>query len=186
MDQIEFLVEKGANDFEAGLRGECQSNNPKVEVIEYFLSKGASVMNDFLKVSALELFSNPLLSIDLLRASVERGSLDLNWRDQREKETLFHALIKNPACNLEMVEYAVNKGANLKERGERGKSCLMMAVGEENAKEVLNFLLENGEDVNYIAEIDGITALHLAARFGDLDVVQFLVSKGAKISTAKV
>ena len=50
------------------------------------------------------------------------------------------------------------------------------------AWDMIKILVENGSDVNFQDKIDKYTALHWAAIVGSMDIIQYLVSKGAKIS----
>ena len=55
----------------------------------------------------------------------------------------------------------------------------LFSVIKNNDIEIVKLLIENGADVNAKNE-DGETALHLANRKGYLDIVKYLIAKGAK------
>ena len=95
--------------------------------------------------------------------------------------------------NLDVIKALVEAGADPLIATERGTTPLMMAAGagtdvqrerapEERATavETAKFLVEHGADVNAAGQY-GWTALHAAAYQGLNDVIEYLVSKGAKI-----
>ena len=95
--------------------------------------------------------------------------------------------------NLDVIKTLVAAGADPLIASDRGTTPLMMAAGagtdvqrerepEERvtAVETAKFLVEHGADVNAAGQY-GWTALHAAAYQGLNDVIEYLVSKGAKI-----
>jgi len=95
--------------------------------------------------------------------------------------------------NLDVIKTLVSAGADPLIASDRGTTPLMMAAGagtdvqrerepEERATavETAKFLVEHGADVNAAGQY-GWTALHAAAYQGLNDVIEYLVSKGAKI-----
>jgi ankyrin repeat protein len=58
-------------------------------------------------------------------------------------------------------------------------TLLHVAVGQ-NHKELTEFLLDKGTDVNALTK-DRLTPLHMAAQNGNLEIVQLLLSRNAKI-----
>jgi len=95
--------------------------------------------------------------------------------------------------NLDVIKALVEAGADPLIGTERGTTPLMMAAGagtdvqrerapEERttAVETAKFLVERGADVNAAGQY-GWTALHAAAYQGINDLIEYLISKGAKI-----
>ena len=95
--------------------------------------------------------------------------------------------------NLDVIKALVNAGADPLIASDRGTTPLMMAAGagtdvqrereleeRSTAVETAKFLVEHGADVNAAGQY-GWTALHAAAYQGLNDVIEYLVSKGAKI-----
>ncbi|KAH8826470.1 hypothetical protein DL96DRAFT_1681524 [Flagelloscypha sp. PMI_526] len=125
---------------------------------------------------------------------IEKGS-DIN----QQSET-YGTLLQIAACqgNLELVEFLVGKGADVNKWGGLFGTPLQAAAWT-GALDVMNFLVEKGayvnrgagpfgtplqtaafKDVNQKAGEWG-TALQAAACEGDLEVVEFLIEKGADI-----
>jgi ankyrin repeat protein len=95
--------------------------------------------------------------------------------------------------SLDAIKELVKGGADPKIATEQGTTSLMLAVGagtdvqrtrsqEERglALETAKFLVDQGVDVNAVGQF-GWTALHCATYQGLNDVIEFLISKGAKI-----
>ncbi len=95
--------------------------------------------------------------------------------------------------SLDAIRELVKGGADPRIATEQGTTSLMLAVGagtdvqrtrsqEERALalETAKFLVDQGVDVNAVGQF-GWTALHCATYQGLNDVIEFLVSKGAKI-----
>jgi ankyrin repeat protein len=95
--------------------------------------------------------------------------------------------------SLDAIKELVKGGADPRIATEQGTTSLMLAVGagtdvqrtrsqEERALalETAKFLVDHGVDVNAAGQF-GWTALHCATYQGLNDVIEFLVSKGAKI-----
>lgn len=88
-------------------------------------------------------------------------------------------------CDIEKAKSLISAGADVNARGERGMTPLMMACnrGYDGCPlEMVKLLVENGADLDAKIPDDGTTALMLAAHFGELEKVKYLVSKGAKIN----
>jgi ankyrin repeat protein len=79
--------------------------------------------------------------------------------------------------NLQSVQAAAKRGADVNERSNKGKTPLMFAASE-NKLDVVRWLIEQGADVN-AADNFGTTALIVAATSGHHEVVKLLLENGA-------
>lgn len=79
--------------------------------------------------------------------------------------------------NLQSVQAAAERGADVNESSNKGKSALMFAASE-NKVDVAQWLIEQGADVN-AADNFGTTALIVAATAGHHAVVKLLLDNGA-------
>jgi ankyrin repeat protein len=85
------------------------------------------------------------------------------------------------AGNLEAVKAAVEKDHSVLTAKEWDDATLVhLAVGQ-NHKEVAEYLLEAGADVNALTK-DKLTPLHMAAQNGNLEIVKLLINRKAKIN----
>ena len=82
-----------------------------------------------------------------------------------------------------MVEFLIEKGADVNQEDAEGYTALMLA-SREGYKKIVELLLENGADVNvrgYEMHYN-MTALHYASIRGDEEIVKLLIEKGAKVN----
>jgi len=96
--------------------------------------------------------------------------------------------------NVEVVKLLLDAGADPRIPTEQGTTALILAAGagtdiqrarspaeRATAIETAKLLVEHGVDVNVSGQY-GWTALHAASYQGLIDVIQFLVSKGANVN----
>ncbi|HEY6616477.1 MAG TPA: ankyrin repeat domain-containing protein, partial [Vicinamibacterales bacterium] len=79
--------------------------------------------------------------------------------------------------NLEKVRLLVGHGANVNARSETDRTAFLVAASYPRTLDVLRLLLDRGADLR-AQDRSGATALALAVRSADIDVVRFLVEKG--------
>jgi ankyrin repeat protein len=87
------------------------------------------------------------------------------------------------AGKLSTVQMMLKNRADVEIVGRSKRTALLAAaIGrEEQFHEIIRLLIRNGAGID-AQDSDGETALHSAARAGDLDMVQLLISKKAKIN----
>lgn len=82
--------------------------------------------------------------------------------------------------DFDAVELLVKRGANINAQDESGQTAIMMAIEKDWAGTAwLEFLIENGAVVNTL-DNDGDSALDIAKYRRRNDIVEILLSKGAK------
>ncbi len=79
--------------------------------------------------------------------------------------------------NLEKVRLLVARRANVNAQSDTGRTALLIAANYPRTVDVLKLLLESGADLR-AQDRGGATALALAVRASDIDVVRFLVDRG--------
>ncbi|KAI5925521.1 ankyrin repeat-containing domain protein [Camillea tinctor] len=97
----------------------------------------------------------------------------------RDGWTPLHAAYNNP----EITKILVEKGANPNAVDKRGYTPLFFAARDRKGEETIKALLGSGADLHWKLE-GGETALHIAAEYGRLPVVQFLVENGIDANAA--
>ena len=108
---------------------------------------------------------------DLVKLLLERGA-DPNRAGVGGTTALMWAV-----PNLEKVRLLVEHGANVNARSETDRTAFLVAASYPRTQDVLRFLLDRGADLRG-QDRAGATALALAVRSADVDVVGFLVEKG--------
>ncbi len=113
---------------------------------------------------------------------------DVTWIDPAGATAFWRAA---QAWDVPAMHLLIDAGANPKVVSTAGDTALMVAAGigwganftvnaPHPALDAVKYCVELGIDVN-VADARGYTALHGAAYLGNNDMVQFLVSKGAKV-----
>jgi ankyrin repeat protein len=110
-----------------------------------------------------------------------------DWKPSNDpQEILDEALVWAAKSNrVGVFERLIRAGARIDADPYRGTALIWAAVG--NHAEAVNWLIDHGANVNQKATFgglshgQGITALHLAAQYGHLEMVKLLVSRGADI-----
>lgn len=108
-----------------------------------------------------------------------------DWKPSTDpQEVLDEALVWACKCGrLAVLERLLRAGARLDADPYRGTPLIWAAVC--NRTETVAWLLDHGADINQRATFgglthgQGITALHMAAQYGNLGVVQLLIERGA-------
>lgn len=91
----------------------------------------------------------------------------------------FYAIRKR--ASLEMLELFLENGVDLKATDSEGVSALDMAI-KFKRKDVIQFCIDNGFDLNSTKRKSGITPVMLAACFSDYEMMQVLLDGGGDIN----
>ena len=78
--------------------------------------------------------------------------------------------------HLDIVEYLLNKGANVDARNEDGDTSLLCAAAESNC-DIIQFLIGRNADID-AQNIDGNSAIILASYYGHEECCMILLSAG--------
>ena len=186
MEDILFLVQKGADDFQEGLLGESESCHPRIQVIEYFLSKGADInLISNRREACSQICSALSINMDMIRFLVSKGA---DFNNDKLRTTPFHTLLQNPSCTLEMVQYLVENGVDIKKEDSLRRNCIMShLINEEPRREIIEFFVEKGIDVNKqsVGKADGKTCLHIALQRNlSNEMIQLFLDMGSNLSIA--
>ncbi|XP_023311977.1 uncharacterized protein LOC111692293 [Anoplophora glabripennis] len=117
-------------------------------------------------------------SLSALEASIEQG-IDVDYKFENG-ETLIFAAARGR--QLHVIEYLVEKGANINSKDDRGRTALHLVSEKSCGVSTGKLLIELGIDVN-TKDNSGETALHLAASGHDLDMIKLLLQSGANVNS---
>ena len=127
-------------------------------------------------------------SIAKLKSLIKAGA-DLNkpiligeeydLEDYDEISPLFYAIRKY--ASLEMIELMLDNGVDLHMTDSDGVSALDMAI-KFKRKDVIQFCIDKGFDLNSTKRKSGITPVMLAACFADTEMMQMLLDAGGNIN----
>ena len=117
-----------------------------------------------------------------------RNGLDVNTIINKKNETVL-----DEACSqrrLELVKYLIENGADVNTKDDECKNLLHYAIDVSNkiendhsvkTKEIIQEILKKDIKINETDQSNR-TPLHLACKYGDPEIVQMLVKKGADIN----
>lgn len=166
---VEILVEKGANihgskRYRDDLPLECAARNGNLEIIKYFMKRGAKVNSK------------------IVQEAVYKGSLEIVKYLVEEGEYIFHNdnnnnwILGSACCNedFEVVKYLIERGVVI----NKGVGVLEAAIRTGDL-ENLKYVLSKGADIN-----DNIDSAVIAASKCDrLEILKFLKEKGLNLKT---
>jgi ankyrin repeat protein len=99
--------------------------------------------------------------------------------DYDEISPFFYAIRKR--ASLEMIELLLENGVALMETDSDGISALDMAI-KFRRKDVIQFCIDHGFDLNTTKRKSGITPVMLAACFSDMEMMEMLLSAGGEMN----
>jgi ankyrin repeat protein len=112
-----------------------------------------------------------------------RSGGDLSETNESGESVLACAL--RVQCNMETLMLLIENGADIFDFDDEGVSVFDMAVTYDN-KEMINYLIEQGKDVNHTTRKSGFTALMAAACYGRVEIAQILLENGANVEAKDI
>jgi hypothetical protein len=109
-----------------------------------------------------------------VQTQVTKGA-DVNYADKKQRTALILAANNG---HTTVVEFLFSKGADINAKDKGGMTALMYTA-KRSFNETAAFLLNNGAKVNVQNRKKGMTALMLASGWGNAELVQMLLDKGA-------
>jgi ankyrin repeat protein len=106
---------------------------------------------------------------------------EYDLEDYDEISPFFYAIRKY--ASLDMIKLFIEHGIVLDERDSDGISALDMAI-KFKRKEIIQFCIDEGFDLNVSKRKSGITPVMLAACFSDLEMMAQLLDNGGDVNVA--
>lgn len=184
-----------------GLHGENNPFKNMVEIVKYLVLNGARTDIVISQSGSFHLQGTPLNHVVFMihaDRGVERAYLEClefllqngancNLADHNGRTPLHVAFRAFPdEVERKVLEILIQHGANINATDIHGNTPLHTAVWRRHKKEFIQFLLENGADINAKDFVNGNTPLHTAVCniSHNVEQVDFLVSNAASV-TAK-
>jgi ankyrin repeat protein len=123
---------------------------------------------------------------ELCRVLVESGNANIHAAQcPSQQGSLLHAHLSAPASNLAMIEFLIEKGVNVYavDDGEWNETALHLAIRlSGSSMDIVRALVQAGGArlVQAVGGFDKSTALHYAAKRGNVLVAQCLVEGGCR------
>jgi hypothetical protein len=153
-EKIEKTLIDGANPFEL---------YEGIDALTYAVNKG--------KLQAFEY---------LLEVTKGGKELDRNVIGKRGESILTY-LLKDPFSRVEFTTSLIAAGADVNLINRKGESPLLMAIQFEKNEEA-KVLLEAGADFNYVLPELGLTPFMLAAKNGNVEMIELLLERGVDVN----
>ena len=150
--------------------------NKSRELVEYLIKNGANVMarsDGQWTPLHNQAYKGHLDGVELL---LEHGA------DIEAKTSFGHTPLLSSIRwdRIEVTKFLIEKGANLNPKTELGRTPLIISAVEGNSV-LARLFLESGADISVKDMNYKRTALHFAALYGQFDIVDELVKKGADV-----
>ena len=148
-----------------------------VELVEYLISKGCDVLdndNDGKTILYTACNENKL---ELVKYLVEKSGELLTMR-QEDGQSPF--LVAGLSGSVELVKYLLSKGCYVLDKDNNGLTVLHYACKEGNT-EVVQYLVENYQDVLTMRDKELSSPFHVAGLSGSVELVKYLISKGCEV-----
>jgi ankyrin repeat protein len=109
-----------------------------------------------------------------------KNGADLEETNESGESVLACSLRAN--CGMETMMLLIESGADIFDFDEEGVSIFDMAITYDNV-EILNYLLEQGINVNATTRKSGFTPLMAAVCYGRIEIVKILITQGVNQKT---
>ena len=118
--------------------------------------------------------------LDTVRYLIEELNADVNIQNKSGSSALILAC-GNEDCDPKVVRYLVEEAGVDLNRQINSKTT-MWKLMRATARFAVNSKMTRSKFLRRVAESSGLTALHYAARRGDMEIVELLLEHGAKPS----
>jgi ankyrin repeat protein len=153
-----------------------------VDIAKFLIEKGADVNlqanNGYTPLIAAAGVSEELTDLLLSKGA----DINLKLEDGTGALTTSIVGILMDRVTTNVAKNLLDKGADINESSKSGKTegyTVLMMAARNNKPDLVKFLVKNGADINLMAK-DGNTALSLAKKEKDEDMVKLLKKLGAK------
>ncbi|KAL1492285.1 hypothetical protein ABEB36_012759 [Hypothenemus hampei] len=180
LDRVEFLIAKGANidvtnkDGKTALHLAAESGN--IDIVQFLVTKGANVDTKNNNGNTILHVFTQSGNLDIVKFLTAKGAnIDATNQDGN---TALHVAAESD--NLDIVQFLVVKGAKIDATNKDGNTVLHK-VAQSGSRDRVRFPVLRSTSVNSIDNDCNIVLHKNALYYDNLNMVQFLVAKGAMV-----
>lgn len=118
------------------------------------------------------------IDFDILEKLLESGE-DVNAVSEATGQSILHEVAAS--WDKSVAEFFLQKGANIHLQDHDGKTPLHVASSTDH-EEMVEWLIENGAELQSRTFIEKQTPLHYAARYDSLQAMEILLQKGCELN----
>lgn len=195
---VKYLLENGAdariadnkNGYTAAYYALKQND---LEMLKLFLPSSSSSIRNNIKDALIETIETDEQMTEIAQSIVEKivPNIKIDTNIEAIKTQIVEILPKNiekeafRIIQNDIVKILVNNVQNrlgaLSIVDKKGNTLLHHAVRWGCGRDVLNFLVKNGVDINAKNKND-VASIHIAAKYGNIDHISFFIEKGENLN----
>ena len=178
-------ITKKPKDFESDIFEACKEG--KLSSVQWLIEKEIVDKN---KRVEEDYFNNDLYKDDtpihiasmkghlpIVQYLIEKYDVDINIKGCKRKTPLHYACQEG---HLQIIEYLISKGADVYAKDQFGNYVIYYSY-LKGYFSIIKYLIEKRHIENEVKNYYSQTPLHCACYFGDLQIVEYLISKGADL-----
>ncbi|XP_050394911.1 putative ankyrin repeat protein RF_0381 [Patella vulgata] len=184
IDKIEFLRKMGGNIHDTDVQNDGMLHLActwgTLDTVRYLIDQGLHINTKGVcgRTCILLCSASQTQAIEKIELLISKGG-NLNDTDNYNDGMLHMACAFG---TLDTISYLIDLGLCINNRGEYGRTCILLCSGSEiQAIEKIEFLRSKGANIND-RDDDNNSILHLACRFGTSDTVKYLIDLGLDIN----
>ncbi|MEB3294064.1 MAG: ankyrin repeat domain-containing protein [Synechococcales bacterium] len=186
-ETLKLLLAKGIDINETDQDGNSLlhvvARTGSLENIQFLLAKGANIHAKNKEGKTVLHWSATSNSLEAMKLLIAKGA-ELDVSDN----SLLLAAVSSGSEQI--VQFLLEKGANVNGVSRSGETALHAAIGSSNSPKLIALLLDKGANIN-AKNSEGITALHVAVQHGSsietiklLLTRKLLIAKGAQLDVS--
>ena len=166
----------------------CQQKEINVELIKYFIDKGADLNREGTDTHGkiitplLSLCQQKEINAELIKYFIEKGA-DVN---KGKYNAPLYALCQQKEINAELIKFLIDHGADVNKGGYYESPLFALCQHEEINDDVIKYLVGHGADVNK-GNLNTTPLLSLCQqKEANIELIKYLIEHGADVNKGNI